>query len=79
MTGVQTCALPIFALYAAVPAPVVIGAVGIAPAVALIVLLVVGIQVVQRESVMAGEEVHAGIVARVIVVVVGIEAAVEAS
>ena len=40
-------------------------------------LLVVGIQVVQRESVMAGEEVHAGIVARVIVVVVGIEAAVE--
>src|SRR5699024_10312100 len=42
---------------AAVPAVVVVGAVGVVPAVALIVLFVVGIQVIEREAVVTGQEI----------------------
>ena len=47
------------ALDAAVPAEVVVAAVAVALAVGLVVLLVVGDQVVQREAVVAGDEVDA--------------------
>ena len=48
-------------LHAAVPAVVVVGPVGVAPAVGLVVLDVVGVQVVQGKAVVAGEEVHRGV------------------
>ena len=50
----------------AVPAPVVVRAVRIVPAVGLVVLFIIGIQIVQGKAVVAGEEIHAGIVARVV-------------
>ena len=46
---------------AAVPAPVVVGAVRIVPAVFFVVFLVVGIEIVQCKAVMAGKEIHTGI------------------
>ena len=46
---------------AAVPAIVVVGAVAVVLAVGLVVLLVVADQVVQREAVVAGDEVDAGV------------------
>ena len=42
-------------------------------------LLIVGIEVVKRKTIMAGEKIHAGIVPGVIVIVVGIETAVQVS
>jgi hypothetical protein len=46
-------------LYPAVPAPVVVGAVPVALAVGLVVLVVVGDEVVEREAVVTGHEVDA--------------------
>src|SRR5690606_31636253 len=49
------------ALYTRVPRDVVVAAVAVALAVGLVVLLVVGDEVVQRETVVSGDEVDAGI------------------
>ena len=62
---------------AAVPAPVVVGAVRIVPAVFFVVFLVVGIEIVQCKAVMAGKEIHTGIIPGVIIVVIGIKTAVQ--
>ena len=48
-------------LRSAVPAPVVICTVSVLPAICLIVLFVVGIQIVEREAVMAGEKIDGGV------------------
>ena len=50
-----------YALHSAVPAAVIVAAVRIAPAVSLVVLLVIRVQVIQRESVMAGDKIDGGI------------------
>ena len=47
-------------LDAAVPAAIVVGAVAVVLAVGLVVLAVVRHEIVQREAVVAGDEVHAG-------------------
>ncbi len=49
------------ALYTAVPGAVVVGAVEILLAIRLVVLLVVAHQVGQREAIVAGDEVDAGV------------------
>ena len=64
-------------LHAAVPAAVVVGAVLIVPAILLIVLHIVGVQIIQCKTVMAGEEIHTGIVACIIIVVVGVKSPVQ--
>ena len=46
---------------AAVPAVVVAGPVGVAPAVGLVMLFIVGIQVVQGKAVVAGDKVDRGV------------------
>ena len=51
--------------HAAVPASVVIGAVCIVPSIGLIVLVIVGKQVIQREAVVAGDKIDGGIAALV--------------
>ena len=61
---------------AAVPAPVVVGSIGIVPAIAFVVLFIIGIEVIQREAVMTGQEIHAGIVTGIVSVCLRIEAAV---
>ena len=50
----------------AVPAPVVIRSVGIVPAVGLIMLFIVGIQIIQGKAIVTGEEIHAGIIPRIV-------------
>src|SRR3546814_1537477 len=55
VTGVQTCALPI-SLVAAVPAEIVVASVPVVFAVRLVVLFVVADKVLQRETVMRGQE-----------------------
>ena len=54
-----------FAFGAAVPAVVVVFAVRIAPAIGLVVFFVVAVEVVQGETVMAGDEVDRGVFAAV--------------
>ena len=54
-----------FAFRAAVPAVVVIEAVGIVPAVGFIVLYIIAVQVVQGESVVAGQEIDGCVAAPV--------------
>lgn len=51
----------LFPLDPAVPAVIIVGAVRIAPSVSLIVLRVIGIQVIQAEAVMAGQEIDGSI------------------
>ena len=51
----------------AIPAAVIIRTVRIVPAIHLVVLLIVGIQIVQREPVMTGQEIHGRVVSEIAV------------
>ena len=63
-------------LKTAVPASVVIRTVCIVPAVSFVMFLVVRIQVVECETIVAGEEVNAGIISGIISTVFGEKSAV---
>ena len=65
-----------FSLHTTVPASVVVAAVRVVPAIALIVLRIIRIQIVQSKSVVAGQKVHAGVVAGIISFIVREKSAV---
>ena len=60
-----------------VPASVVVCTVCIVPSICFIVLIVVSIKIIKRKSVMAGEEVDAGIITCIIALVISIETAIK--
>ena len=65
------------ALFSTVPAAVIVGTVGVIPAVCFIVFFIVGIKIIHGEAIVAGKEIDTGIVSCIIVIMIRIKASVQ--
>ena len=65
------------ALFSTVPAAVIVGTVGVIPAVCFVVFFIVGIKIIHGEAIVAGKEIDTGIVSCIIVIMIRIKASVQ--
>lgn len=61
------------ALFSTVPAAVIVGTVGVIPAVCFVVFFIVGIKIIHGEAIVAGKEIDTGIVSCIIVIMIRIK------